>query len=63
MSKGVIPVAILSTATFDATGINPSTILFGSTAQAAPVQPSQEDVDGDRDIDLILQLGQRLQGW
>jgi hypothetical protein len=54
-SKGKIPVAILTTGTFDATGVDPSTVLFGATGtEAAPVQSALEDVDADGDIDMIL---------
>ena len=54
-AKGVIPVAILTTDTFDATTIDPTTVRFGSNGtEAAPVQSSLEDVDGDGDTDMIL---------
>jgi hypothetical protein len=54
-SKGKIPVAILTTETFDATTVDPGTVLFGATGiEAAPVHSALEDVDGDGDTDLIL---------
>jgi len=54
-SQGVIPVAILTTDTFDASTVDPSTLLFGATgSEAASVQSALEDVDGDGDIDMIL---------
>jgi Concanavalin A-like lectin/glucanases superfamily len=54
-SKGKIPVAILTTNTFDATTVDPSTVRFGSAGtKAAPVQDALEDVDEDGDSDLIL---------
>lgn len=54
-SKGVIPVAILTTASFDATTVDSTTVLFGKTGtEAAPVQSALEDVDGDGDTDMIL---------
>jgi len=59
-SKGVIPVAILTTdaavgepVTFDATTVDPETVLFGP-GKAAPVHYALEDVDNDGDIDMIL---------
>ena|SRR5215213_339751 len=54
-SKGKVPVAILTTATFDGTTVDPSTVRFGATGtEAAPVHFTLEDVDGDGDIDMVL---------
>ena len=54
-SKGKIPVAILTTNTFDATTVDPTTVLFGATGtEAALVQSAHEDVDLDGDTDMIL---------
>lgn len=55
-SRGVIPVAVLSTALGVPVGsIDLSTARFGSTgSEAAPVHHALEDVDGDGDQDLIL---------
>lgn len=56
-SMGVIPVAVLTTAIFDAATLDPSTVRFGRTgAEASPavVPPSLEDVDGDGDLDMVL---------
>jgi hypothetical protein len=54
-SRGVIPVAILTTATFDATTVDPTTVFFGKTGtEAAPVHFAFEDVDQDGDTDMIL---------
>ena len=54
-SKGRIPVAILTTPSFDATTIDQSTILFGATGiEGAPVHSATEDVDGDGDVDMVL---------
>ena len=54
-SNGVIPIAILTTATFDATTVDPTTVLFGATGtEAAAVNSALQDVDGDGDTDLLL---------
>jgi hypothetical protein len=54
-SKGVIPVAILTTDTFDASTVDPSTVEFGPNgATEAHGQGHLEDVDGDGDLDLVL---------
>jgi hypothetical protein len=52
-SKGVIPVAILTTPQFDASLVDVETVRFGP-AEATPVQWDFEDVDGDGDDDMIL---------
>ena len=54
-SRGLIPVAILTTDTFDASIVDLSMVLFGATgSETAPVRSALEDVDGDGDIDMIL---------
>ena len=54
-SKGKIAVAILTTRSFDATTVDPTTIRFGATGiEAASVHSAIEDVDGDGHIDMIL---------
>ncbi len=50
-SKGLTPVAVLSTDGFDAVSLDPSRVTF---ALAAPVNHSFEDVDGDGDVDLAM---------
>jgi subtilisin family serine protease len=54
-SKGLIPVAILTTNSFDATAVDPNTVRFGrSGTEAQPVHFALADADGDGDRDLIL---------
>lgn len=55
-NRGVIPVAVLSTAFGVPVGsIDPGTARFGSTGtEAAPAHHALEDVNGDGDLDLIL---------
>jgi hypothetical protein len=61
--KGVIPVAILTTHSFDATTVDSTTVLFGATGtEGAPVQAALADVDGDGDIDLILHFKTQATG-
>jgi len=50
-AKGVVPVAILTTADFDATTVDPDTVVF---AGADPLRWTQEDVDEDGDTDLLF---------
>ena len=54
-SKGVIPVAILTTNDFDATSVDPLSVVFGPAEVAeAHGRGHLEDVDHDGDIDLVL---------
>lgn len=56
-SRGKIPVAILTTDTFDANTVDPATVRFGRTGtEVTPVHHALEDVDGDGDLDMILQF-------
>jgi hypothetical protein len=50
-SKGLIPVAILTTPDFDASTVDPTTVEF---AGAPPVRSTLEDVDGDGDVDMLF---------
>lgn len=54
-NPGVIPVAILTTYSFDAATVDPTTVRFGRTrTEAAAVQSALQDVDRDGDLDRIL---------
>jgi hypothetical protein len=50
-SKGVVPVAVLTTDDYDAAFIDPETVSF---AGADPVRWVMEDVDGDGDVDMLF---------
>jgi YVTN family beta-propeller protein len=54
-SMGVIPVALLSSDTFDATKVDPQSVKFGPFAAVA-VHSSTKDVNGDGKLDLLLQF-------
>ena len=60
-SNGVIPVAILSTATFDATTVDASTVCFGDAENPSQRDCTEahgkghiEDVNGDGRLDMLL---------
>jgi hypothetical protein len=56
-SRADIPVAILTTPTFDATLVDASTIRFGKFGtEAAAVHLAREDVNGDGILDMIFQF-------
>lgn len=50
-SKGVVPVAVLTTDDFDASAADPATVVF---AGASPVRWTAEDVDSDGDLDMLF---------
>jgi hypothetical protein len=52
-SQGVTPVAILTTATFDATIVDPLSVRFGPN-EATAAKSHVEDVDGDGDLDRLF---------
>jgi len=59
-SGGTVPVAILSTNTFDATGVNPTSITLAGAAvklkgQGTP-QSSTQDINGDARLDLVVHI-------
>jgi polyhydroxybutyrate depolymerase len=55
--KGVTPVAILSSNEFDATTVDPTTVLFGPGGwEAKPVHYAYEDANNDGLLDMILQF-------
>jgi hypothetical protein len=54
-SAGVIPVAILTTEDFDATTVDPLTVVFGTGgAMESHEKGHIKDVDEDGDLDLVL---------
>lgn len=60
-NRGVIPVAILTTDTFDATTVDPASVCFGDAEEPTERDCTEahgtghvEDVDGDGDDDLVL---------
>lgn len=62
-SKGVIPIAILTTDTFDAITVDALSVKFGPNGTTeAHRQGHPEDVDGDGDSDLVLHFKTQATG-
>jgi hypothetical protein len=62
-SNGVIPVAVLTTETFDATVIDPATVRFGKTGtEAGSVQSALSDVNKDGRLDMVLHFHTQATG-
>jgi hypothetical protein len=59
-SNGNVPVAILSSATFDATTVNPTTVTLAGASVAlrgrGTPMASAQDVNGDGLLDLVLHV-------
>jgi len=60
-SRGKIPVAILTTSSFDAGTVDSGTVTFGPD-DAPATHSAMEDVDGDGDLDLLLQFNTQETG-
>jgi CSLREA domain-containing protein len=60
-SRGVVSVAILTTAGFDAMMVDPTSVGFGPN-QAGPVHVGFEDVDGDGYLEMVLHFRTRETG-
>jgi hypothetical protein len=62
-NRGVIPVAILTTDSFDAVTVDPNTVLFGwAGTETAPVHFGLEDVDGDGNTDATFHFTTQATG-
>ncbi|MBI4476035.1 MAG: hypothetical protein HY654_02615, partial [Acidobacteria bacterium] len=53
--EGMVPIAILTTKEFDATRVDVATVRAGAKGtEAAVFRSATEDVDDDRDVDLLM---------
>jgi hypothetical protein len=60
-NRGVVPVAILTTDTFDTTTVDPMSVKFGPNG-AVESNSSLEDVNGDGRLDLVLKFSTQATG-
>jgi hypothetical protein len=62
-SNGLIPVAILTTDSFQATTVDPSSVRFGASSDTEAHGTGHiEDVDHDGDLDMVLHFGTKRSG-
>ncbi|MDO8412812.1 MAG: hypothetical protein Q7S51_03360, partial [Gallionellaceae bacterium] len=62
-NMGETPVAILSNSSFDATTVDPLSVMFGPYKAMESHQKGHiEDVDGDGDLDMVLHFGTQSTG-
>ena len=61
-SKGVIPVAVLSAGSFDASDVDASTAAFGPGGATPKHNGHSQDVNGDGSLDLVLHFATQQTG-
>lgn len=61
-NKGVIPVGLLGSATFDVTTVDPTTLFFAFPGGTSPQHWAFEDVNGDGFMDIISQYNTQASG-